>query len=442
MSLKERQKLQGKGILSVKQLSYTFRPRRRRKSAHSNAENFSYPRRALAIREDKIHVAGAPTFTIQDNDCFLDVEGIPDYRYYYLAGLRFRLNGQTIQHSFWAGDRCDEETMWNDLLMDLRAHGFGRIVHFGNFEREFLTVMNKRYCKSKEQSEYVESLIRKAVNLLSVIYSRIYFPTSSNSLKDIACYLGHKWPDEIGNGYEASLARHYWEASGEPSVKEALLSYNTSDCEALQLVTGCVSKICGQLSIGGPKEEFNFVDTIKLRGWGPFKFGQLNCAIPDFEYINRASYWDYQRERIVLRSERLRKRVRMRRSGRRIKYLANKAIAHRRTILCPYCKSREIYKWGPRSKTVYDLKFSPTGVKRWIVNYQFYRHKCWQCKKTFMPQRKPWTRSQYGNGLMRFLVFLTIDLQMSQRAAKRLLDQFFGLNISRGSTGRLKDMAA
>jgi predicted RecB family nuclease len=86
MSLKERQKLQGKGIFSVKQLSYTFRPRRRRKSAHSNAETFSYPIRALAIREAKIHVAGAPTFTIQDNDCFLDVEGIPDYGFYYLAG--------------------------------------------------------------------------------------------------------------------------------------------------------------------------------------------------------------------------------------------------------------------------------------------------------------------------------------------------------------------
>ena len=128
MSLKERQKLQGKGIFSVKQLSYTFRSRRRRKSAHSNAENFSYPLRALAIRENKIHVAGTPTFTIQDNDCFLDVEGIPDYGFYYLAGLRFRLNGQTIQHSFWAGDRCDEETMWNDLVTDLRANGFGRII--------------------------------------------------------------------------------------------------------------------------------------------------------------------------------------------------------------------------------------------------------------------------------------------------------------------------
>ena len=330
MSLKERQKLQGKGIFTVKQLSYTFRPRRRRKSPCSNADNFSYALRALAIREDRIHVAGAPTFTIQDNDCFLDVEGIPDYGFYYLAGLRFRLNGQTIQHSFWAGDRCDEETMWNDLLMDLRTHGFGRIVHFGNFEKEFLTVMNKRYCKSKEQSEYVESLIQQAVNLLSVIYSRIYFPTSSNSLKDIAGYLGHRWADEIGNGYEALLTRHYWEVSGELGVKEALLSYNTSDCEALQVVAHCVSRLCDQLFTAGPNEEFNFVDANKLKGWGPFKLGPLNYVVPGFDYINRASYWDYQRERVVLRSQRLSTKIRIHPSSRHNKCRVNKVIVHRR----------------------------------------------------------------------------------------------------------------
>ena len=442
MSLKERQKLQGKGIFSVKQLSYTFRPRRRRKSAHSNAETFSYPIRALAIREAKIHVAGAPTFTIQDNDCFLDVEGIPDYGFYYLAGLRFHLNGQTIQHSFWAGDRCDEETMWNDLLMDLRAHGFGRIVHFGNFEKEFLTVMNKRYCKSKEQSEYVESLIRKAVNLLSVIYSRIYFPTSSNSLKDIAGYLGHRWPDEIGNGYEALLARHYWEASGELGVKEALLSYNTSDCGALQVVAHCLSRLCGELFTAGPNEEFNFVDTNKLKGWGPFKLGPLNCVVPGFDYINRASYWDYQRERVVLRSQRLSTKIRIHASRRHNKCRINKVIVHRRASVCPECKSQKVYKWERRSKTVYDLKFSPTGVKRWVVKYRYARQKCWTCRKTFMPQKEPWTRRKHGNDLIRYWVFLTVDLQISQGAATKLINQFFGLDLSRESAGRFKRIAA
>jgi predicted RecB family nuclease len=101
---------------------------------------------------------------------------------------------------------------------------------------------------------------------LSIIYGRIYFPTSSNNLKDIAGYLGHRWPDEIGSGYEALLARHYWEASGERGVKQALLSYNTSDCEALHLVADCVSKMSGQISTAGPNDDWKFVDTNKLGG--------------------------------------------------------------------------------------------------------------------------------------------------------------------------------
>lgn len=442
MSLKERKKLHDKGIFTVTQLSYTFRPRRRSKNPNSKPDKFSYPLKALAIREKKIHVAGDPKFTIGDNDGFLDIEGIPDQAFYFLAGLRIRLNGRTVQRSFWASDYSEEKTLWKSLLKELRAHQVSRIVHFGSFEKDFLQTMSRRYSSSKKESEYVETLIQQSFNLLSVIYSRIYFPTYSNSLKDIAQYLGHRWPVEIRNGYEALLARHYWDASGEMSVKESLLSYNTSDCEALQLAAHCVSKLCGQLSTAGPNEDSDLVDTNKLRRWGAFKFGPLRCATPDFEYINRASYWDYQRERIVLRSQRLSARIRLRAPRRHSKCSINKAIAYRRTIVCPKCKSRKVYKWGPRTKTVYDLKFSPAGVKRWIIKYQFNRYKCWICRKTFMPQRRLWKRGKFGNGLMRFLVFLTIDLQNSQRSAQKLLNQFFGLNISGASAGRLKDMAA
>ncbi len=442
MSLKERQKLQGKGIFTVKQLSYTFRPRRRRKNSYSKGDKFSYPLKALAIRENKIHVAGAPAFTIQDNDCFLDVEGIPDAAFYYLTGVRFHLNGQTVQHSFWAHDRFDEERMWNNLLDDLGAHGVGRIVHFGSFERQFFSTMAKRYCTSREKSKYVETLIQQSFNLLAVIYNRIYFPTYSNSLKDIAQYLGYRWPDEISNGYEALLARHYWDASSDQRVKESLVSYNTSDCEALQLVAHYVSNLCGRLSTVERNVNSDFVDTNKLRGWGPFKFGPLNCAIPEFEHINRASYWDYQRERIVFRSHRLSRGNRRHASRKHHRCPINKTATYRCRAVCPKCKSRKIYKWGPRSKTVYDLKFSPAGVKRWVIKYRFARHKCRTCVKTFMPPKKPWTRSKYGNGLIRFLVYLTVDLQISQRAARKFIDQFFGIDLSRGSVGRLKKSAA
>jgi hypothetical protein len=224
--------------------------------------------------------------------------------------------------------------------------------------------------------------------------------------------------------------------------KEALLSYNNSDCEALQLVAYSVSKMCGQISMPAPNEDANLVDTNKLKGWGPFKFGPLQCAIPEFEYINRASYWDYQRERIVFRSHRPAMENRRQASRKHHRFLINKKVTYRCRVFCPKCKSRKIYKWGPRSKTVYDLKFSPAGVKRWVIRYRIDRHKCRTCGTTFMPRKTPWTRSNYGIGLIRFLVYLVVDLQISQRAARKFMDQFFGIHLSRGSVGRLKKTAA
>jgi predicted RecB family nuclease len=58
MSKKERARLHGKGIFTVTQLSYMFRPRRRRRLSRDKQEKFSYSLRALAIRENKIHLVG------------------------------------------------------------------------------------------------------------------------------------------------------------------------------------------------------------------------------------------------------------------------------------------------------------------------------------------------------------------------------------------------
>src|SRR5689334_20467859 len=78
MTRKERQKLNDKGIFTVTQLSYTFRPRRRRGFKGSQAFKHEPALKALAIRKDRIHVVGTPTFNIPECTVYLDVEGIPD----------------------------------------------------------------------------------------------------------------------------------------------------------------------------------------------------------------------------------------------------------------------------------------------------------------------------------------------------------------------------
>jgi len=76
MSAKERQKLRSKGIFTVTQLSYTFRPRRRPRRQRDKREKYHHALKALAIREQKIHIVGSPELKLAGTPVYLDVEGL------------------------------------------------------------------------------------------------------------------------------------------------------------------------------------------------------------------------------------------------------------------------------------------------------------------------------------------------------------------------------
>lgn len=58
MSEKERVTYRNRGLFSVTQLSYAYRPRRRSKRASNRSVKYDHSLKALAIRENKIHVVG------------------------------------------------------------------------------------------------------------------------------------------------------------------------------------------------------------------------------------------------------------------------------------------------------------------------------------------------------------------------------------------------
>jgi hypothetical protein len=74
MSAKERQKLRSKGIFTVTQLSYTFRPRRRPRRQRDKREKYHHALKALAIREQKIHIVGSAELKVEGTPGYLDVE--------------------------------------------------------------------------------------------------------------------------------------------------------------------------------------------------------------------------------------------------------------------------------------------------------------------------------------------------------------------------------
>jgi len=234
ISEKDRKRLRSKGIFTVTQLSYTFRPRRRRRESRGKQEKHHHSLRALAIRENKIHAVGIPDLKLKGTPVFLDDEGLPDRDFYYLIGIRVQAAEGGVQHSFWADDAIGEKLMWNDFLGILSKIKDPHLIHYGSYETIFLKRMRQRHGGPPEGSR-AATAFDCATNLLSFIYAQIYFPTYSNGLKEISGYLGFRWSGSLTSGLETIVWRHRWEASRDPAVKQTLLAYNRQDCEALEL---------------------------------------------------------------------------------------------------------------------------------------------------------------------------------------------------------------
>src|ERR1035441_4655182 len=175
MSAKERQKLRSKGIFTVTQLSYTFRPRRRPKRTRDKREKYHHSLKALAIREKKIHIVGSPELKIEGTPVYLDVEGLPDRDFYYLIGLRIGDGESAVPHSLWADTFADEGKIWREFLGILEAVEKPVLIHYGSYETSFLKRMCERFGEPRDGS--VARAIQVGVDLLSVTFAQVFFPT-------------------------------------------------------------------------------------------------------------------------------------------------------------------------------------------------------------------------------------------------------------------------
>jgi len=341
MSDKERKKLHDKGIFTVTQLSYTFRPRRRRRYAQDRQEKYHHSLRALAIRKDKIHAVEVLGQKLDGTPVYLDVEGLPDRDFYYLIGVRVGDGDGAIHHSFWADDADGEKRIWEKFLDVLAAISNPRIVYYGSYETAFLKRMCERHGGPREGSAAAIA-IAHPTNLLSLIYARIYFPTLSNGLKDIAGYLGFQWLGSPASGLEAIVWRHRWEASGDHAKKQALLAYNRQDCDALQIVANrLVDLHCAAPdSESSPRREV--VQTSDMKRESPYGFKRNEFVFPTLEAVNKAAYWDYQRERVYLKSRYKTNCRPGRKVKRRIVLRPNTSIECPRPSRCPACNSKLI----------------------------------------------------------------------------------------------------
>jgi len=430
MSVKERQKYHDKGIFTVTQLSHTFRYRKRAsKPKHDHAL------KALAVRKNKVHVLGRVVWRDSGTPVYIDVEGDPDCDLYYCISIRFEAAGSIVERSYWADGPSDEEQMWSECLAMLGTIDDPWLVHYGSYETNFLRRMKNRY-PNLGPGTRLDHLVASAVNLVTIIYAQVYFPTCSNGLKDIAQHLGFRWSHPLASGLAALCWRRQWERSLIPDLKQRLLIYNAEDCAAAQIVAEALS------TLSRADGAANVVDATELKREYPQRFGKIDFALSEFQQINDAARWDYQREKVYLRFNKRLRRLQRKAFKERSSVRIDRMIRaeEERPACCIHCGATAIKRWGWLTRIVHDLKLSRQGIKRRVVRHLFPRYICWQCRKTF--HKFSCGYGKYGKDICAYVLYQIIELQLSQRAVARSLHQIFSIPASGETINRMKVSAA
>jgi predicted RecB family nuclease len=429
--------LNRRGIFTVTQYSYTFRPGRLKWAAGAKGGKHDHSLQALAVRESKVYVARRPQLRDGRVRVYMDVEGLPDQGFYYLIGLLLDDGTGRRQLSFWANREADERVSWDAFLRVVRGLGEDFVLyHYGSYETQFLKRMKERY---GGDPEILVRLAPRSVNVLSAIHARVYFPVYANDLKSVAGCLGIRWSAADATGLQAIVWRCDWEATGDESVKQRLLTYNQEDCSALEAIVAAVRSFEDEAvpSDGGPGPPVAGVDEIERPAHR--KYGRPRFALPEFAGITKCAYFDYQRDKVLCRtSPALKQSLRRKYRPRRIGWPVNQDIECEDVRICPYCGSTALDTSSRYQRRVIDLKLCRGGVKRWVTRYRVIRRRCRRCWKTFLPEAYRALPSKYGWGFCSWVVYASISLRQTNHAVAESLQDLFGIPMPSGMVSRIR----
>jgi len=435
ISRKEIENQNKKGIFTVTQLSYTFRPRKIPKRTKNPAKPHYFALQALSLREKKIHIHGDPKLPTPETRVYFDIEGISDRDFYYLIGIVVVKNGTERHQAFWIDSEEEQETMFIRFIEYIEELSNYHLFHFGNYEIAALKQMRDRLPESLQVS--LDSILKKCFNVLSIIYPHVYFPTYSNGLKEIGNILGYKWKEVEALGIDSIVWRTKWEEEKDQILKEKLIQYNKDDCLALKKIYDLINYMISKEETHSFNQENlpEIVNTndLHISSGKRAAWGKIDFVFDDMELINQCAYFDYQRERIFLRTNKEFKKINSRKGkNKRVKnarmLTPNKSI-ELHCKQCPNCNNFHIKEKQKRNRKITDLKFFKGGVKKWIIHYYSQTYYCEMCQSIFLPDDWPVHVSPYGKSLVVWCVYQNIVCTQKMSQVRKTLIHLFGLSI-------------
>jgi hypothetical protein len=284
-----------------------------------------------------------------------------------------------------------------------------------------------------------ESRRHGSVNLLAVIYGTTYFPTYTNGLKDIARMLGFEWTWPHGSGAAAMLLRRCWELTCDDDLRRKLITYNIEDCRAAGLVTEALIGICANAETGGTGN-LETVNVGSLEVGFQRTFGKFASAVPEFEKINAAAYWDYQRTRVFVRTNKTLQRSLKRALAPVKKVVVEKEVkVEDNPSFCPRCGRPQFWTCRGKSHVVFDLKFTRRGIKRWVARYRYKRYRCAACRATMTNHS---AGSKYGPNLHAYVIYLLIEMRLSRQKIAEHVTTVFNVPLFKAMVSDMKSAMA
>ena len=429
MSSKVILKFQKKGVYSITQLSHLFRPRRRRRHPQIST-NYLWELKALAITEQKTFVLYPPDIKDTTASIYIDFEGLPDEGWVYLIGVLIAEEGkQEKSYSFWANTKEDEKEIFTNLFGLLSQYPEASIYHYGSYETKGFKQVQRKWAGFKKDFADVE---HQTVNLLGFLRTHVYPPIYSNGLKELTRFLGYKWSIDGADGLQSIQWRKSWEKSKELIVKDNLIQYNLDDCKALLIV----KKWFAHLATSA--EQTNVKQVSEMKKQSVYKLQNNPQLGEDFQFISKAAYFDYQRSKIYLKNKKTispaattGQKPKTNKKGVMVwqPKKVNEVIMLPPLNACPKCGSPKVYQY--KKKIILrqtDLKFTATGIRQHVIEYQATRAKCGKCYKQY--NNHNFRRFQYGSNVFAYATNLYLSYNISNYMISKIMQEQFGIWIS------------
>jgi predicted RecB family nuclease len=431
MQEKEIKAYNRKGFFTVTQISHTFRYRKPRKRAKVHEYPHYYSLQARSIRTGVVHVHGSPSLPGAATRVYLDIEGVPDRDFYYFVGALIEVDQSVTYHSFWADDEPGQEQLFLDLAEFIGSLPSGcPVFHYGSYEATALKKVARRL--PPEKREALQAVIGRMVNVLHMIHRHVYFPTYSNTLKEIGKFLGCRWSSPEASGIQSIVWRERWEQTHDPALKEVLMTYNREDCMALKTICDFVALAVTAMpeATGSGANEPSIMRTSDLpkptRKWPGY--GRMNFALGDLERASQCAYFDYQRERVYVRTNKRFKQI-----NRRSKRTHRPVTPNKRVVIecgtCPSCGGKNIKRKNRLRRKTVDLKFFKGGVKKWVVFSRSWAYACETCGARFRPPEWRIDHTLYQPGLVCWCVYQNIECKQNMWQVRDTLADVFGLQV-------------